>query len=395
MNQPLTPAPRGQLAIIENGRLYSRAGFAGDNSPRRVFPTVFGRGMGLPVNPDAFTREYYIGEDALALRGVLRLGYPMECDGSLENESTMEKIWAHAFTNELEVDPSTTAVFMVLKPGVPPSTLEKIADKMFITFQVPKMAFGDQAVLALAALRQNAGCVVDIGDSETIVAPVEAGKVITGAMQRTELAGKEITHALEGLLHAKGFDVRTSAEREIIQDMKEKLCYVALNPEKGSAHMKTGHSVDKQYMLPDGEIVSMGTERFMAPEILFQPDLAGKTTLPLDKLILSSIEKCGASRRSFFLSNIILTGGTTLLPNLAERLFNMLQERVGREIAVHISAPVNRAYLGWLGGSLLGDRVPLTSLFVDKSTYEEKRVGALGDYGDRLGKLLSQMNHKP
>ncbi len=381
----------GRIIVIENGRLNSRVGFAGDASPRSVFPTVFGAGMGLPVNPDAFMREYYVGEDALALKGVLRLGYPMECNGSIEIESTMEKIWGHAFTSELKVDPRASNVFLVLKPNVPPSTLEKIAEVMFNTFDVPRIAFGDQAVLALAAMRQKAGCVVDIGDSETLVVPVENGKVLTSAMQRTEIAGNEIGRTLEVLLRAKGFSVTTSAEREIIRDIKEKLCYVTPDPEKENPLVKLDASIETQYMLPDGELVSVGTERFMAPEILFQPGLANKKSQPLDELIWHTIEKCGTSRRSLFLSNILLTGGTSLLPNLPDRLFRKLQERMGSEGTVHISAPVNRGYLGWLGGALVSDKVPLETLFVDKSTYLDRKIEILEEYTDRLAKCLSTL----
>ena len=89
-----------QALVIDNGSHTIKAGFAGDEEPRSVFPSFVGREkVSCPA-----TTEFYVGDDAQAKRGMLHLKFPIE-NGIVSNWDDMEKIWHHTFFNELRVAP--------------------------------------------------------------------------------------------------------------------------------------------------------------------------------------------------------------------------------------------------------------------------------------------------
>lgn len=358
--------------VLDNGTGISKNGYAGEDQPRSVFPTLIGtpkyeKGM---IDVGTYAREYYIGSEAMELKGLLKLDFPIE-HGVVEDWTAMEKIWHYTFFTDLRVDPSEHPILLTEAPLNPRTNREKMAEIMFETFNVPAVYVALQAVLSLYASGRTTGCVIDIGDGVTHIVPIYEGFALNHAIQRIDLAGRDITNYLQRLLKQKGYNFYTSAEKEIVRDIKEKLCYVALDPEKEMMLSKKVTGLDKKYMLPDGEMVELGIERFLAPECFFNPSVVGKELPPLDDAIIAAISECDVDLRRDLYSNIVLSGGSTMFPGFKERLSKEVKEQIPDSVDVKIMAPPERMYSVWIGGSILSSLKTFSNMWVTRREYME------------------------
>ena len=317
-------------------------------------------------------KDYFIGSQAVEKRALLVLKNPIK-HGAVEDWEDLEKVLDHCFTNELRVPASDQYVMVTEPPLNPKSSRERLTQILFDTFNVPGLYLVTPQVLSIYSAGKFTGVVVDCGDEVTHVVPIFDGYALFGSVMRTCLGGRDITQFLTKLLNERGLHLTSSTEQDQVKKVKEKLGYVALDLDRELAAVKAGTVKDSSFDMPDGSVIHIGSERFRAPEVLFNPSLIGREFDGLPHQVRASIQNTDSELRSLLFQNVVLTGGSSSFPGLPERLTTELKKLAPPNLAskVKVTAVPDPSCAAWIGGSILSSINTFSCMWITKEEYQD------------------------
>ncbi|XP_041046196.1 actin-3-like [Carcharodon carcharias] len=356
--------------VVDNGTGMIKAGFAGDVAPRVVFPSV----VGMPQYQDVMVRtglnNHCVGGEARDRPDIWISKYPIK-HGIVTNWDDMEKIWQHTFKSELRIDPTECPVLLTEAPLNPKANKEKMTEVMFECFGPPGLYVAVPGVLSMYAAGRLRGLNLDSGDGVTYAVPVNDGSMVPDSIRRLNFGGRELSdYLLESLIH-RGCHFTTPAERLVAENIKEKLCYVALDYNQEMVMAAASFSLDKSYELPDGQILTISNECFQCPEALFQPSFLGMPSAGVHETANDSINACESCIRNDLYANIVLAGGSTMFPGIADRIKKEITALAPNTMKINIIAPPERKYSVWIGGSILAHLSTFQQMWITKQEYDE------------------------
>lgn len=383
-----------QPVVIDNGLGNTKAGFAGQDKPSSFSPAMVGRPKYQKIMATSIgdVSDTLIGNSAQQYRGLLKLNYPLE-HGVVTNWSDMELIWNHVY-GELKTSGEEHPLLITEAPLNPRANRDKMCQVLFELFNVPCMYISLQATLSLYALGRTTGVVIDSGDGVTHIVPSYEGFGLPTCIKRLDIGGRDITDQLiHQIRRMSGVAFRSSSEFEIVRGIKEKHCFVSKDPSKDeklysaatySYYQSSDDSLISNYRLPDGHNLQLGSERFRAPEILFNPQLIGDESPGVAELTALSLSKTDLDLRPTLYSSIILSGGNTLLRGFGDRLLDELKHQQHHmtsvwtskteyetKMKVKIFAPPERQFSTWVGGSILAGLSTFKKMWITAKEYQE------------------------
>ena len=353
--------------VVTNGSLVSKAGLAGDEEPKAVFPTIIGNL--IKEIPEHTT---FVGDEAQSKRDILSLKYPIEC-GIVKDWDGMEKIWSYIFNEKLNVAPEDMPLLSTEAPFNPKIKREKMTEIMFETFKVPAFYMTTDAVLSMYGLGRTEGVAVDFGHRVTHCVPVYEGYAMPHYIKTVNIGGDQITSRLMDLLNQNGKGNNFNPEdKYLVRDMMETLCYVALDFDQELSNLNSLET----YKLPDGQVISLDNERFSAPEALFQSSLIGQDMCGIHEATAQCLNSNRELRMSLY-SSIVLSGGLSLMPGLADRLNKELVALAAPSTRIRIRCfpddenTLHQKNLSWIGGSVLGSLSTFKQMLISQQEYED------------------------
>ena len=291
------------VIVFDNGSGYLKAGLSNVEIPSVTMPALIGRPMLRYAEKleEIELKPIMIGDEVTKVRPLLELTYPMK-EGIIEDKEDMGLLWEYCIRKKLGIkgDLKDRKILLTEAPSNPNDNKKKMGEIVFEKLGIGSFNIEPQAKLSLICEGLETGIILDSGDGVTHCIPIAFGYVIHPKIKRMDIAGRHITDYLIKLLQVKGYAFNSTADFELVREIKEKYCFISCNIE---SDRKLDHETtyyNSIHKLPDGRKIRISNEKFEAPEILFNPNLIKKDIPGIHEMLYNAIN---VSNKYFYCYN--------------------------------------------------------------------------------------------
>ena len=382
--------------VLDNGSYTVKAGLSVNVEPR-VIPNCL-------MKTKSERRKTFIGNQVEECRDLSALFYiyPHQ-KGYLVNWDIEKKVWDHVMGRDMiNINPRTTSLLLTEPCCNFPSIQESLNEIAFEEYQFKSFFRCPAAVLSAVKYRQDhpqsvCCCVVDVGFSFTHIVPVYNGCIISSSVRRIDIAGKVLTNHLKELVSYRQLNVMD--ETYVINQAKEEVCFVSQDFYKDMELAKLRddrNTIVRDYVLPDfshiqhgyvkttptmttkesettfeEQILRLTNERFTVPELLFHPSDIGIQQCGIPEAAIEAIASTPDILHPHLYSNILLTGGSAMLPGFRDRVYRDIRALAPSEYDVNVFCPRDPITWAWHGGTTLCKSRQFEHLKVTRREFQE------------------------
>ncbi|KAM8953839.1 actin-like protein 6A [Pelodytes ibericus] len=390
--------------VFDIGSHSVRAGYAGEDCPEAHFPTT----IGLASEDGGSQSKYSIDTNPLSVPSEnIEAVSPIK-DGMIEDWNGLQAILDYTYTKLVNSKPSLYPVLMSEAAWNTGDKREKLTELMFEHYKIPAFFLCKTPVLTLFANGRNTGLILDSGSTHTTAIPVLNGEVLQQGIVKTSLAGDFVTEQCREVLQERKIELippyMIASKETVSQEdpanwkIKEELpqvteswhhymCNRVIHDFKASVLQVSNALLREQvastsptvhYEFPNGFNCNFGAERLKISEGLFNPSmikgLSDNTALGVSHVVTTSIEMCDATLRSGLYTNVVVSGGNTLIEGFVGRLRKELFQKIPENLKLKVVANKNskqRNVDAWLGGSTFASLGFFKQICISKQEYEE------------------------
>jgi actin-related protein len=344
------------VLVLDFGSGFVKAGFAGNDAPSLIFPSVIGKPRTKQAGGQA--QEPLVGEAAQTSPDVIQKR-PID-RGVIKSWNELHVIINYIYQT-LDLKSENNSVLIARPSGAETKQLEHLTEHFLETLHAPSVSFISSATLSLLSTGRVTGIIAECGYGVTNVVPIFESFGLEHARITSELGGCDVDAYLKTLLKKIGM---TENDNAAVHEVKEQLCYVRPTPDQAE-------SAPVPYELPSGNRLEIGTERWQGAEVLFDPRLGGKECPGLSASISTAISRSDEFLRRELLQNVVISGGSTMFPGMAERVEHDVSESA-QALARVIAAP-ERKNGSWVGGSIFASTPVFDQFQIKKADWETQR----------------------
>lgn len=296
--------------LIDAGSSRVRVGFEGDAAPRSVVPTTAAGGQPIQA-------------------------------GQIVDQTAWAALVKYITNSALGTDPVECMYIVSVAPGSSKAARQMAGAGIMSNLRAAGVYVCSSPIFAASSQGIDTAVVVDLGHELTSVTPIAGCVIQFAGLATLPLSGREIEKNVQSLLAKKG----TQVDQPTAHALKEALCYVAPD----SAQADSGPCLGSAATTVGGKSYTLAAERYRAPEILFRTQLAGSAADGLHLLTYNAVMTSDLSFRKAMYANVILCGGSSLLPGLADRLQREVQSLAPAVYTVTVRATPDRDQITWKG----------------------------------------------